>query len=239
MYSVVLMAALTTGSGATGWWHNQPCGPYTYYGSYYGAWAPNCYGVYGGSYYGMPCGGYACGGYGGGYGGGGNGCVGCYGGHWGHGQGLGWGYGGIDYNCFGCHGCYGCYGGFGCVGYSPGGPGANVPEQIPPPRVDEKKGTGALAPTRAKVIVQLPADAKLFVDDQPIKATEERQTFNTPQLQRGQTYFYEVRAEAVRDGKTVVESKRVLIRAGEEVTVSFPKLGPATADVAAADSKRR
>jgi uncharacterized protein (TIGR03000 family) len=231
MYSMVLMAALTTGSGTPDSWCHHG-----YHGGYGGGgWAPNCSGVYGGYYYGMPYGGYASGGYGGN---GGNGCFGCYGGSWGHG--WGWG-GGIDYNCFGCHGCYGCYGGFGCTGYLPGGVSANVPEPIPAPRVDEKKGggTGAVVPNnRAKVVVQLPPDAKLYVDDQPIKTTADRQTFNTPQLQRGQTYFYEVRAEAVRDGKTVAETRRVLIRAGQEVTVDFPKLGP-PADVAAADSSRR
>ncbi len=225
MYSVVLMAALTTGGGTPDWCHHG----HGYYGGCFGGeWAPNCYGVYGGYYYGIPCGGYGC-----------NGCYGCYGGHWGHGGG-GWaGWGGVDYNCFGCHGCYGCSGYYGCVGYSPGGPAATTPEPIPAPRVEEKKkeGTSTVTPNRARVVVQLPADAKLFVDDQPIKATEERQTFSTPQLQRGQTYFYEVRAEAVRDGKTVSETKRVLIRAGEEVSVSFPKLGPPTADVA--DATRR
>jgi uncharacterized protein (TIGR03000 family) len=229
---MVLMAALTTGSGAPDCWHSHS---HAYVaGCYGGGVAPNCSGVYGGSYYGIPCGGYGCSGSWGGYGC--NGCWGCYGGSWGN----GWGGGGLDYNCFGCHGCYGCYGGFGCVGYSPGGPAASIPESIPAPHVDEKKGgTSTVTPSRAKVIVQLPADAKLFVDDQPVKATQERQSFSTPQLRRGQTYFYDVRAEAIRDGKTVVETKRIIIRAGEEVTVSFPKLAPPTAEVAATDGSRR
>jgi uncharacterized protein (TIGR03000 family) len=221
MYSVVLMAALTTGGGAPDWCHHHGHG---YYGGWPGEWAPNCHGVYGGSYYGIPCGGYGCSGYGCS---GCSGCWGCYGGYW----------GGMDYNCFGCHGgCYGCYGG--CVGYGPVGP-AITPEPIPAPKEEKKGGSGALTPSRAKVIVQLPNDAKLYVDDQPIKTSDERQTFSTPQLDRGQTYYYEVRAEAVRDGKTVTETKRVLIRAGEEVTVSFPKLAPPTADVAAAASSGR
>ncbi len=230
MYSVVLMAALASGSGAADWCHHGHSyghgAPY-----YWGEWANNCTGFYGGSYYGIPCGGYGCwGGYGG------SGCYGCYGGHWG---GAG-GWGAIDYNCFGCHGCYGCYGVFTCAGYAPGGPAAVIPEQIPPPRVEEKKGgTGAIQRDRAKVVVQLPAGAKLFVDDQPIKTTEARQQFSTPRLQPGQTYFYEVRAEAVRDGKTLVETQRVLVRPGQEVTVSFPKLDLQNADVASASRPRQ
>jgi uncharacterized protein (TIGR03000 family) len=250
MYSVVLMAALTTGTSAPAGWCHHSHG-HGYYGGYDCYAASNCYGVYGGSYYGIPGGGY--GGYGGGYGGYGVAYgFGGYGGYGGGGYGMGygggygcyggsWGGGAVDYNCFGCHGCYGCAGAFGCYGFNPYGPPPNAPEQIPPPKVDENKkpgGMGAVTPDRAKVVVQLPTDAKLFVDDQPIKATTERQTFNTPKLERGQTYFYDVRAEVVRDGKTVVENQRILVRAGDEVTVSFPKLTPPTADVAKADAPR-
>src|SRR5947207_1249451 len=83
-------------------------------------------------------------------------------------------------------------GGLGCAGYNsygPYGPAPMVPEQIPPPKVEDKDkkdkgGTGSVAPDRAKVIVQLPADAKLYVDDQPIKAVPDNQVFSTPQLER-------------------------------------------------------
>ncbi len=131
-------------------------------------------------------------------------------------------------------------GAFGCTGYNPYGPGPATPEQIPPPKVEEKKpGTTALPTDRAKVIVQLPTDAKLYVDNQPIKSAADHDTFSTPRLDRGQAYFYDVRAEVVRDGKTLVETRRIVLRAGDEVTVAFPKLGPARADVAASDPKPR
>jgi uncharacterized protein (TIGR03000 family) len=250
MYSVVLMAALTSGTSAPEFCHFGHGHHGFYNGDYVSA---TCTGCYGGSYYGAPygpgCLGYWYGGHGGhgshgsvygggyGYGGGcscGGGCWGCYGGCW------GWG-GGIDYNCFGCHGCYGCYGGFGCTGFNAYGPSPMAPEQIPAPKVedkDKKGGSGStVAPDRAKVIVQLPTDAKLYVDDHPIKATADNQAFSTPRLERGQTYYYEVRAEAVRDGKTIVESKRILVKAGQEVTVSFPKLEK-EGGVAAVDTKK-
>jgi uncharacterized protein (TIGR03000 family) len=217
MYSVVLMAALTTGSSAPDcdWFH----GGHGHHGGY-GPVSSTCLGCYGGMYYGSWAG--ACGG-----------CYGAYGGSY------GWG-GALNYNCFGCHGCYGCAGSFGCASFNPYGPPTNAPEQIPPPKVEEKKGgtSGrAVAPDRAKVIVQLPAGARLYVDDQAIKTTSDNQTFSTPRLERGLTYFYEVRAEVVRDGKPVVESRRVLIKAGQEVTVSFPNLDKEVAGVAVADTK--
>jgi uncharacterized protein (TIGR03000 family) len=219
MYSVVLMAALSTGGSAPDFCHHN---------AHAGYLSCTCTGCYGGSYYGA---GYGYGGGCYGYGGGG---WGCYGGSW------GWG-GAIDYNCFGCHGCYGCYGGFGCTGFNPYGPNPAAPEMIPAPKPDEKKrdgGTGSVAPDRAKVVVQLPAGAKLYVDDQPIKTSSDYQSFNTPRLEPGQTYYYEVRAEAVRDGKTVVESKRILVRPGQEVSVAFPKLEKDVAGLASVDSTK-
>jgi uncharacterized protein (TIGR03000 family) len=232
MYSVVLLAALSSGSHSPGWLFTGHPAPYPYNIS------STCTGCYGGSYYGAPyCACTGCyglcwgdgGGYYGGGGGYGGGCFGCYGGHWCE---------GLDYNCFGCHGCYGCAGSFRCGGDTPYGTTQSAPEPVPPPRPEQRKpGNTSVAPDRAKVIVQAPSDVKLYFDEQPIKVAGESQSFRTPQLQRGQTYFYEVRAEAVRDGQTVVERKRLTVRAGQEVTVSFPKLEAAPSGIAAADTR--
>jgi uncharacterized protein (TIGR03000 family) len=207
MYSVVLMAALATGSNApAGHWNCGCHGSYSCFGTY-----GSCYGCYGGT--------YSC--YGGCYGG----CTGCYGGGC-------WGcYGGSFGSCYGCHGCYGCYGCYGsgyATGYTPahvqpampGAPGA-APEKVPAPKPEEKKVSAANA---AKLIIDLPADAKLFVDDQLMKTTSAHRVFNTPTLESGQTYFYILRAEVVRDGKSQSESKRVIVRAGEEIRAAFPEL---------------
>ena len=66
-----------------------------------------------------------------------------------------------------------------------------------------------------------PAEAKLYIDDQLMKTSSERRTFQTPTLEKGQAYYYEVRAELVRDGRTVTETKRVIVKAGEEVRATF------------------
>ncbi len=211
MYSLVLMAALTAGS-ATPDCHRCGC-----WGGGYGYGCCGCYGGWGGCY----------------------GCWGCFGG------------------CFGCFGgCYGCWGGYGGYGYGgvgmaypgsvyPGGmmapgaatPGAATPyEQLPPAKdgKDKKNGT-TLDTTKAKLVVELPANAKLFIDDMPMKNATGVRSFNTPSLEPGQAYYYMVRVETVREGKTVSETRRVVVRAGQVARADFKDL--ATDAVQTARSK--
>jgi uncharacterized protein (TIGR03000 family) len=74
---------------------------------------------------------------------------------------------------------------------------------------------------RARLIIEVPADAKLFIDDQLMKTTAEKRTFNTPKLEQGQTYYYILRVEVDRKGEKQSESRRILIKAGDEVQQSF------------------
>jgi len=213
MYSLVLMTALTTGTAAPSFGH-RCCGCWGGYGC-------ACYGCYGcnGCY-----GGYGCHGWRGA-------CHGCYG-----------GYGG--YGCYGCYGgCMGCYGGYGCYGCYGGGYSCSCyggiyvapmdktdkksPEQGPEPK--KKKKEGDSDETRARLIVQLPADAKLFIDGNLMKSTSEKRTFITPVLRPEQTYFYDLRAEVVRDGRTVASTQRVILRPGQAIQASFPNLPSAVA----------
>jgi uncharacterized protein (TIGR03000 family) len=106
--------------------------------------------------------------------------------------------------------------------------GKPPPPDTPP--VDKGKmtkpdtGTESSAATKAKLVVELPADAKLFIDDQPMKTPSAKRVFSTPTLQKGQAYYYELRAEIVRDGKTITENKRVVVSAGAEIPVTFTEL---------------
>jgi uncharacterized protein (TIGR03000 family) len=98
--------------------------------------------------------------------------------------------------------------------------GAPPVQQAPAPR------TGG-APTKpaslnqAEVMVSLPAEAKLFIDGQATVSTTSSRKFVSPELEQGKEYFYTLRAEIVRDGKTVSLSKEVTVRAGETVQASF------------------
>jgi uncharacterized protein (TIGR03000 family) len=235
MYSVVLMAALTTGGVAP---DCHRCGGCCgCYGGGYG-YGSGCWGCYGGCY---GCFG-GCGGCWGGWGG----CYGCWGGY------SSWG-------CMGCMGCMGCYGGgYGVGGYGVGGFGVgggvygtpSYPGMIGPggtttpmgeglgnPTENKKDGksgkNGTMLPNRAKLVVELPANAKLFIDDMPMKTTSTVRSFNTPSLELGQAYYYMVRVEAVRAGKPVSETRRVIIHAGETARADFKDLEVDTVRTAA------
>ncbi|MFO0876784.1 MAG: TIGR03000 domain-containing protein [Gemmataceae bacterium] len=74
---------------------------------------------------------------------------------------------------------------------------------------------------RARVTFELPADAQLFVDDVKIDNIGERKSFRTPPLKKGEQYFYELRAEVVRDGKKIVENRKITITAGQDIKADF------------------
>jgi uncharacterized protein (TIGR03000 family) len=73
----------------------------------------------------------------------------------------------------------------------------------------------------AHFTVRLPADARLTVDDVECPLTSGSRTFDTPSLVPGREYFYTLKAEMVRDGRRIAQTKRVAFRPGERVTVSF------------------
>jgi len=171
-----------------------------------------------------------------------SGCSGCYG---------GWGCYGTCFGCSGCNGyysscygccggcygssyssCYGCGGGYGCYGsygcYGCGGV-AVVPvhaEPTKPSMMRMKEATGL--PSQGTVVVQLPADAKLYVDGQLAPLTSASRSFVTPDLQTGRDYYYTLKAEATRDGRTVAQSKKVVVRAGAVANVEFGDLRSTT-----------
>lgn len=208
MYSVVLMAALSTGAGAPDCWHRHSS-----YATCHGCYAAvGCTGCWG--------------------------CTGCYGGTWRAG-------------CYGCFGGYGCYGGgcsgcYGCYGFSsyapvmmpPAQPPGKTPEPLPKPKPDDKD-KGSVLENKARLVVEVPADARLYIDDQMMKTESARRVFNTPRLDPAQAYYYVLRAEIVRDGRTFTESKQVIVRAGAEVQASFNSLELAAARGANATTVRR
>lgn len=200
MYSVVLATMLTAGGAAPDW---HGCG----------GCHCSCSGCSGNAFSSCRCGGgcYGC-----------WGCSGCYGcrgcsGCWGcTGCSGGACYGCYGAACFGCSGCSGCacYGSgcWGCTGCG-GAPG----QPAPAPKPVEKKAEAA----SARITVRLPADAKLSVDGVECPLASDTRAFETPRLQPGQKFYYTVKAEVVRDGKPVSETKRVIFEAGRQIDVEF------------------
>src|SRR5205814_1917944 len=62
----------------------------------------------------------------------------------------------------------------------PIGPGVPVGPELGPRSVEPKKGLESALPNRARLIVEVPANAKLFIDDRPIQVTSEKRSFSTP-----------------------------------------------------------
>jgi uncharacterized protein (TIGR03000 family) len=129
----------------------------------------------------------------------------------------------IYYSCHGCcGGCYGCYGCCGGVVVQPG-----QPYKPPAPKPDDKKKEETAKPNQATIIVQVPAEAKMFVDGNEANLTSTSRRFITPALEMGRDYFYTIRAEKTRKGEKVAESKRVVFRAGQTVKVNFGDMSTA------------
>jgi len=108
----------------------------------------------------------------------------------------------------------------------PGVPGTR-PEGVPPPVKGKDKDGGDETAQRGRLVVELPEDARLYIDDQPMKTQSGRRVFQTPPLAAGQTYYYILRGEVTREGTTQRETVRVLIRPGQESYATFPTLAPA------------
>lgn len=206
MYSMVLMAALATGTGA----------PDQTYG--FGGYGWNGWGGYGLGW--------------GGWGGNGLGW-----GGWG-GNGLGWGgysLGGMP--AFGGYAYSPMMSGWGWgapYGYAGGFPYPGMMQSF------YYNPAAAKPAIEARIIVHMPPQAALLIDDQPTMQRSSTRIFSTPPLEPGKTYTYTLRAELNRDGRFVSQTKKVEVRAGQpsEVTLRFgdvsrEELGPPT------PSKRR
>ncbi|HZV04301.1 MAG TPA: TIGR03000 domain-containing protein [Gemmataceae bacterium] len=209
MYSVILMAALTTSVDLPDTGRRGGC----------------CGGCYGGCHGGR-----------GGRGGRGGGCHGCYGGGYGGCMGMGYGgcMGGGYGGCMGM-GYGGCYGGAGCYGGGMGGigggmimPGTTVPATPEKTTMPKEKKTSQLS-APATILVELPNDAKLLIDNEATTSIGTSRVFQSPTLNAGKEYHYTLTAEVVRDGKPIKAEQVVTVKAGEitPVTLTLPPVGVA------------
>ncbi len=67
----------------------------------------------------------------------------------------------------------------------------------------------------------MPADAKVFVNGSATSSTGTNRQYISRSLNDGSNYTYEVRAEVVRNGQIIEETKSVNLRAGDNVSLAF------------------
>jgi uncharacterized protein (TIGR03000 family) len=118
------------------------------------------------------------------------------------------------------------------VPVAPAGPATPLPAS-PAPASDAPKSGGTSAQAPARLTVELPATAKLFVDGAEVAGAGAARQFHTPDLPAGELFFYDLRAEVEVNGVVQTEEKRVVVRAGEAVAASFAKLAAAVGDAGA------
>ena len=118
-------------------------------------------------------------------------------------------------------------------GSTPFSPPSYVPTRVGPAEDAPKPKT---TPTSARILIDVPENAKLYIDGQPVKDVRGERMFYTPTLNAGEKYYYDVRIETVKDGKVISESKRLIVRAGDSIRESFKGLGEPT--VIAATGKK-
>jgi uncharacterized protein (TIGR03000 family) len=230
MYSVVLATMLTAGAQSTTWCHRARCHGCS--GCHYNAFSV-CHGChsYCSGYY---CGGCSCSGW--------SRCHGCH-------SSYSYGCHSCHYSngCHGCHWCSGVVVVHGCHACHCSGVRVIRHRERDDDDDDDRRDRGrskarddddrgkskskdkgrndddeeVAATSPARVIVKLPAQARLWVDQVPCPLEGTVRAFDTPELQPGQRYFYTLRMEVERNGQRVQESRRVPFVAGQRVEVDF------------------
>ena len=101
-------------------------------------------------------------------------------------------------------------------------------------RVEEKKierkeikrdEQAAVPADKARVVVNLPADARLWVDQVECPLPGTVRSFDTPNLDPQTNYSYTLRVAVQRNGQTAQDSRRVQLIPGQQVEVDFSGVG--------------
>ncbi|CAN5229279.1 hypothetical protein BH11PLA2_BH11PLA2_21470 [soil metagenome] len=85
-------------------------------------------------------------------------------------------------------------------------------------------GGAASSPTRATVIVKLPADARLFAEGKALSLTGTERTFVSPELPVGREYTYTFKIEYDRNGRTLSDQQNIKVTPGKVNTLEFADL---------------
>jgi len=91
-------------------------------------------------------------------------------------------------------------------------------------KAEIKKGKSAQFNAPGRILVRLPADARLTVDGNATKSTSSTRVFQTPALPSSGLHFYELQATVERHGMQIQVNRLVRIQPGQttEVNIEIP-----------------
>jgi len=129
---------------------------------------------------------------------------------------------------------------------------ADLDDYVPPPITPELRGyynpadlSGALggvqgsrpAPTdgRARIEVRVPANALVYVEGDRTAQTGPTREFESPKLDPGKDYQYEVRARWTENGRSMEQVRSATVRANQVTVVDFTRPAPARPEAAEED----
>jgi uncharacterized protein (TIGR03000 family) len=96
-------------------------------------------------------------------------------------------------------------------------------KQVPPQHAAPVPAAKAPEARNARVVVQVPADARVWFDDNQTGQKGSLRRFVTPGLTPGEKFTYEIRARWKQDGRDVEQTQTVAVQAGSEYQVTFPR----------------
>jgi uncharacterized protein (TIGR03000 family) len=111
-------------------------------------------------------------------------------------------------------GSYGSYGSSGGSYGGAGGPYYGGASYAGAPTVVQRD-------SRVHFALTVPADARVYLLNQPTTVTGTVRHFVTPELTAGREYSYTIRVEVLRNGTTYAANSEMRIRAGENVNLAY------------------
>jgi uncharacterized protein (TIGR03000 family) len=207
-------------SNASAWYSHGSWGSWGSSGGSYGSWGSH--GSSGGSWGSWGSHGSSGGSWGShGSSGGSWGSHGSSGGSWGsYGSSGSYGWHG-SYGSSGSSGSYGSYGSSGSSGYYGGGGVVIGAASTDASGTALASATPATPSDRAQLVLNVPADAVVYLSNQRMTLEGTVREFTVPGLTSGQQYRYPVRVDVVRDGRTYTANSDQEIQAGQRLNLVF------------------
>ena len=92
-------------------------------------------------------------------------------------------------------------------------------------REEQNRDESATLGAKAHIIVRLPADARLWVDQIECPLPGAVRAFDTPSLDPQQSYAYTLRVAVERNGQLLQDARRVPLTPGQRIEVDFTEVG--------------